>query len=128
MIEYLSLIPEEYFLPYFLISLLLEVLISGFVFRMSLTFAGAHVTTSRALIFSVIIRVITLLIDLFVPPFFYGYYLVVLNALIWLLLVMEVFDISFYRTLLVVFIQTLINIAFIYLGIPFFIRSLRKNV
>jgi hypothetical protein len=25
MIEYLSLIPEEYFLPYFLISLLLEV-------------------------------------------------------------------------------------------------------
>ena len=128
MVDYFSFIPEEFFIPSFFIGTVLEVLISGFVFRMSLKTVGADVTIAKALTFSFIIRLITLIINLFVPPFFYGLYIVMLTGLIWLLLVMNFFKIGFFRAVAVAVIQSIITFVFIFLGIPFFIRSLKENV
>jgi len=128
MVDYFALIPEQYLIPTFLIGTVLEILVSGFVFRMSLKAVGAPVTLLKALTFSLIIRSITLIINLFVPPLFYGLYIVVLNGLIWLLLIMKFFKISFIRAILVAIIQAIITFVFIFLGIPNFIRSLKENV
>lgn len=128
MVDYLAIISQQSLIPTFLIGTILEILISGFIFKMSLKTVGAHVTIARALTFSLIIRLIILTIDLFVPPFFHGLYIVVLNGLIWLLLVMNFFDIGFFRAIAVAIIQAIITFVFIFLGVPYFIRSLRENV
>ncbi len=109
----------------FLIGTVLEILISGFIFKMSLKAVGGQVTLSRALLFSLVIRLINLIISLFIPPFFYGLINVVLSGLIWLLLVMNFFKLSFIKAVFVAVIQAIITFVFIFLGIPYFIKSLK---
>jgi len=109
----------------FLIGTILEILISGFIFRMSLKAVGGEVKLSKALFFSLIIRLIGLTISLFVPPLFYGLYAVALNGLIWLLLVMNFFKLSFIKAVFVAIIQAIITFVFIILGIPYFIKSIK---
>ncbi len=109
----------------FLIGTILEILISGFIFRMSLKAVGGQIKLSRALIFSLAIRSINLIISLFVPPFFEGLYPVVLNGLIWLILVMKLFKIGFVKAVFVAIIQAIITFVFIFLGVPYFIKSIK---
>ncbi len=109
----------------FLIGTVLEILISGFILRMSLKAVGGQITLSRALLFSLVMWLINFTISLFVPPFFYGLYTVVLSGLIWILLVMNFFKISFIKAVFVAVIQSIITFVFIFLGIPFFIESFK---
>jgi hypothetical protein len=123
--NYFGLIPEEYLIPSFLIGTILEILISGFIFKMSLKTVGGQVTLPRALMFSLVMRSISLIISIFVPSVFFGLYTVMLSGLIWLLLVMGVFKIGFIKAVLVAVIQSIITFTFIFLGIPLFIQSLK---
>ncbi len=111
--------------PQFLIGTILEILISGFIFRISLKAVGAHITLKRALTFSVIIRLITLITSLLVPPIFYGLYPVILTGLIWLLLVMNVFKLTFAKAIFVAVIQAIIIFAFVFFGISYFIKTIK---
>jgi len=117
-------LPFGFSLP-FLIGTALEILISGFIFRMSLMAVGGQIKLSRALIFSLAIRLINLIISLFVPPIFHGLYPVVLNGLIWLILVMKLFKVGFVKAVFVAIIQAIITFVFIFLGVPYFIKSIK---
>ena len=121
-----TLLNTEGLTLFFIIGSIVEILISGFVFRMSLKAAGGDVTLPKALLFSIIIKSINLIISLFVPPVFYGLYVLVLNSAIWILLVMGMFKLSFARSILVAILQLIITFVFTVIGIPLFIQYLKQ--
>ena len=118
----------ETFTPFFIIGTIIEILISGFVFKMALKIAGSQVTLKRALLFSIIIRSINFIIKFFVPPVFYGFYILVLNSAIWILLVMNVYKLRFTGAVIVAIIQMIITFVFTVIGIPLFIQYLKLGV
>ena len=124
----ITLLTTEDLTLFFIIGSIVEVLIAGFVLRMSITFSGGQTTIPRALLFSLIIKLINIIISLFVPPVFYGVYVLVLNSAIWILLVMKVFKLTFMRAILVALLQLIITFVFTVIGIPLFIQYLKLGV
>jgi len=123
-----TLINTEGLTPFFIIGSIVEVLIAGFVLRMSVTFSGGQATIRRTILFSLIVKLINIIISLFVPPVFYGLYVLVLNSAIWILLVMNVFKLSFAKAVLVAILQLIITFVFTIIGIPIFIQYLKLGV
>jgi len=122
----ITLLSTEDLTPFYIIGSIVEILISGFVLRMSVKLAGGQATIPRALLFSLIVKSINIIISLFVPPVFYGLYVLVLNSVIWILLVMNVFKLSFVRSIFVAILQLVITFAFTVIGIPLFIQYLKE--
>ena len=124
----LSIINREDLTLFYIIGSIVEVLIAGFVLRMSVIFAGGKATIPRALFFSLIVKLFNIIISLFVPPLFYGVYVLVLNSAIWLLLAMNIFKVNFKRAVLIAILQISITFIFTIIGIPLFIQYLKLGV
>lgn len=126
--DMLNLLPIQTLTPFLIIGTIVEILISGLIFKISLKIVGGQIKLSRAIIFTIIIKSVNLAISLFAPPFFYNFYVFVLSHALWILLVMKIYKLSFGKAVIVAIIQFIITFVFSLIGVSLFIQNLKLGV
>jgi len=105
----------------FLIGLLIKILISGVTLYLSVKLVGGYADFKKSVLFSAIMDTLNLVVFPIIPVFLGsilgGVISFVLFIVIWLVLVMNFFELSIWKAILVAIVQAIVTFVLAILGI-----------
>jgi len=105
----------------FIIGLLIEILISSVILYLSVKLVGGYADFRKSILFSAIMDILNLVVFPLFPSFFgiiVGAILaLVLGVIIWFILIMNFFKVSFWKAILIAIVQVIVTIVLGILGL-----------